>query len=81
MEPMRIPRVRNIEINMPTDSFKSSGALEGDFTAHRVEANPFVSENRIILTILNQSASYPNSHEGETSKAIKKKVTINMILE
>jgi hypothetical protein len=44
----------------------SSGAIEGAFTAHRVEQNPFEKEKSIMLTILNQSALYPNNHEGGT---------------
>lgn len=37
IEPIRIPRVRNMDTNMPTDSFKSSGALEGDLIAQSVD--------------------------------------------
>lgn len=65
-EPIIIPKVKKIEMNIPTDSFKSLGALEGDLIAHNVLAKPLVIENKNMLTILNQSALYPNSHEGGT---------------
>lgn len=58
----------------------SSGALDGDLTAHRVDTYPLVNENSIILITLNQSALSPNSQDGATLNAIKKNVPTNNIL-
>ena len=55
-EPIIIPRVKKIEMNIPTDSFKSFGALDGDLIAHKVPAKPLVIENKNMFKILNQSA-------------------------
>lgn len=80
IDPMRIPRVKNRPIKVPTCSLESSGALEGALIAHWVLQYPLVNEKIIIFTILNQSEFSPKSQEGATSLAINTKVAIKITL-
>ena len=80
MEPTTIPRVIDTPTKVPTVSLLSSGALDGDLMAQRVEQKPLVKAKRDIFKSLNQSPYSPVNQLGPTLKAIKNDVTIKIAL-
>lgn len=80
-DPTRMPKVKNTPIKVATCSLLSSLAFEGALIANCVPAKPLLTPNKIILSTLNQSASYPNNHYGSDSYETRIKVAMNMTLE
>ena len=80
MVPKRIPPTMTGFIKAPTSPLSLYRTYSGVFMTHKDDSHPLLKENRDIFIILNQSGENI-SFGPPTSKAVSRKIAINIVLE